>query len=223
MLTSGAHATAMEGADVIAALVQRAAGRIGVMAGAALFLVAAALFGMFAWVGTRTPNRVARAAAPVAAALCATGTFLALGQEPARVAVLSAEALLFVYAGHIRRLAGVEWVGHTLFAALVIAFLGESYQARTIAFDLLSFTQLAMILQHREHAAGLPMHDDRQGDQRSGEMPPAAIAHCHVQPLGIPGGSGCQRRPDARAIGVEEAQQRPLLQLALRLAEQGRG
>jgi hypothetical protein len=115
-------------------------------ASGALFLVAAALFGMFAWVGTRTPNRVARAAAPVAAALCATGTFLALGQEPARVAVLSAEALLFVYAGHIRRLAGVEWVGHTLFAALVIAFLGESYQARTIAFDLLSFTQLAMIL-----------------------------------------------------------------------------
>ncbi|QGW66263.1 copper homeostasis protein CutC [Lysobacter soli] len=34
VLTSGAHATAMEGADVIAALVQRAAGRIGVMAGA---------------------------------------------------------------------------------------------------------------------------------------------------------------------------------------------
>ena len=36
VLTSGAHPTAMEGADVIAALVQRAAGRIGVMAGASV-------------------------------------------------------------------------------------------------------------------------------------------------------------------------------------------
>jgi len=34
VLTSGAHATAMEGARIIGALVERAAGRIGVMAGA---------------------------------------------------------------------------------------------------------------------------------------------------------------------------------------------
>ncbi|HEY0505835.1 MAG TPA: copper homeostasis protein CutC [Lysobacter sp.] len=34
VLTSGAHATAMEGADVIASLVEHAVGRIGVMAGA---------------------------------------------------------------------------------------------------------------------------------------------------------------------------------------------
>jgi uncharacterized membrane protein len=110
-----------------------------------IFLVAAALFGAFAWVGTRTPNRIARAAAPVAAALCATGTFLVLGGETARVAVLGVEALLFVYAGSHRRLAGVEWVGHTLFGVLVLSFLGESAQAKRIAFDPLAFSQLAMI------------------------------------------------------------------------------
>jgi len=36
VLTSGAHASAIEGADTIAALVQRATGRIGVMAGAGI-------------------------------------------------------------------------------------------------------------------------------------------------------------------------------------------
>jgi uncharacterized membrane protein len=110
-----------------------------------LFLLGAAAFGAFAWFGTRTPNRVARAAAPVAAALCATGTFMVVGQGTARVIILSAEALVFVFAGRSRRFAGTEWVGHGLFAVLVIAFLGESYQAKQTAFDPLSYGQLGMI------------------------------------------------------------------------------
>jgi hypothetical protein len=110
-----------------------------------LFLLAAALFGAAAWVGTRTPNRVGRAAAPVAAALCATGTYLVLPYDPVKVAVLATEAFLFVQAGRGRRFAGVEWVGHTLFGALLIHFLGTSAASKRVAFDALAFAQLAQL------------------------------------------------------------------------------
>jgi uncharacterized membrane protein len=110
-----------------------------------LFLVGAVVYGAAAWVGTRTPNRVGRAAAPVAAALCATGSYLVLPYDPVKVAVLAVEAFLFVQAGRGRRFAGVEWVGHTLFGALVIHFLGTSTASRRAAFDALAFAQLLEI------------------------------------------------------------------------------
>jgi hypothetical protein len=88
---------------------------------------------------------VGRAAAPVAAALCATGTYLVLPYDPVKVAVLATEAFLFVQAGRGRRFAGVEWVGHTLFGALLIHFLGTSTASRRAAFDALAFAQLLEI------------------------------------------------------------------------------
>jgi hypothetical protein len=117
----------------------------GDLASGALFLLAAVLFGGFAWIGTRTPNRIARAAAPVAAALCATGTFVALNDYPAYVTILALQALLFVYAGSHRRFAGMEWVGHAVFAGLVISYLGESWAAKQLAFDSLAINYLVMI------------------------------------------------------------------------------
>jgi len=111
-----------------------------------LFLLAAALYAAFAVYGTRTPNAVARAAAPVAAALCAAGTFLLVDGAAARVLVLALEAAFFVYGGSRRRFAGLEWVGHSLFALLSLSLAAEALAPRRVAFDSLAWAQLAMLL-----------------------------------------------------------------------------
>ncbi|HEX2191463.1 MAG TPA: DUF2339 domain-containing protein [Longimicrobiaceae bacterium] len=111
-----------------------------------LFLLAALLFAALAWGGTRTPNRIARAAGPVAATLFATGTFLVLDDAALRTAVLSVEALLFVYAGSRRRLAGVEWVGHGLFGVLTLYLLADGLARQQVAFDALAFAHLLQIV-----------------------------------------------------------------------------
>ncbi|HEV2150228.1 MAG TPA: DUF2339 domain-containing protein [Longimicrobiaceae bacterium] len=111
-----------------------------------LFLLAALLFASLAWGGTRTPNRIARAAGPVAATLLATGTFLVLEDAALRTAVLSLEALLFVYAGSRRRLAGVEWVGHSLFGVLTLYLLADGLARQQEAFDALAFAHILQIV-----------------------------------------------------------------------------
>ncbi len=111
-----------------------------------LFLAFALLYAGFSWVGTREPNSVARAAAPVAAALCAAGTFLLLEESAVRFALLAAEAGFFVFGGSRRRFAGLEWVGHSLFGLLALSFLAESVSGARIAFDPLAWAQLATLL-----------------------------------------------------------------------------
>ncbi len=111
-----------------------------------LFVLAALLFAALAWGGTRTPNRVARASGPVAATLLATGTYLVLDDAALRTAVLSVEALLFVYAGSRRRLAGLEWVGHGLFGVLTLYLLGDGLATQQEAFDALGLAHLLQIV-----------------------------------------------------------------------------
>ena len=108
-----------------------------------LFLVAALLYAVFAWVGTRRPNFVARSAAPVAAALCATSTFLLLEGGPILWWVVSSEALAFVYGGGRERFRGLEWVGHGLFALLGLALLDRALFGPSSAFDALAWSHLA--------------------------------------------------------------------------------
>ncbi|MBV9773529.1 MAG: hypothetical protein JO040_06240, partial [Gemmatimonadetes bacterium] len=111
------------------------------------FLLAALLFAALAWVGTRTRGRIARAAAPVAATLLVTGTFLVLDDATAlRTAMLSVEALLFVYLGSRRRLAGVEWVGHGLLGVLTLYLLADAFATNQEAFDALGFAHLLQIV-----------------------------------------------------------------------------
>lgn len=87
-----------------------------------LFLLAALLFAALAWGGTRTPNRIAR------------------------TATLGVEALLFVYAGSRRRLAGTEWVGHGLFGVLTLYLLADAFATKQEAFDALAFAHLLQIV-----------------------------------------------------------------------------
>lgn len=108
----------------------------------ALFIGVALLYAAFAWAGTRKPNFVARAAAPVAAALCATGTFLLLEEGPALWWTIGAEAFAFVYGGSRPRLRGLEWVGHGLFALLALSLLREAFFGAPAAFDALAWAHL---------------------------------------------------------------------------------
>jgi uncharacterized membrane protein len=90
-----------------------------------LFVVVAAVYGAFAWLGTRRPSFVARSAAPVAAALAATGSFLVLGDGPARWYVVAGLGAACLAGGRTTRFRGLEWVGHGLFALLAIGILRE--------------------------------------------------------------------------------------------------
>src|SRR5690606_20781649 len=71
---------------------------------------------------------------------------LLLEGAAARFAVLSAEGALFVYGGSRERFRGLEWVGHTLLAVLVLTFLEESFGSPRVAFDPLAWSQLASIV-----------------------------------------------------------------------------
>jgi uncharacterized membrane protein len=112
----------------------------------ALFLAVAALYAALARFGTRLPNLVAGTAAPVAAALCATGTYLVVHDDAARVAILSAEALCFVFAGRLPRFPGLAGVGQTLFAVLAGEMLIEAMDGPRVAMDPLAWSQLATLV-----------------------------------------------------------------------------
>lgn len=112
----------------------------------ALFLALALGYAAFAWAGTRTPNFVARAAAPVAAALCATGTFLLLEPGPARWWAVGLQAFAFVYGGASPRLRGLEWVGHGLFGLLSLSLLRQLFLEPAAAFDALAWAHLGGVV-----------------------------------------------------------------------------
>lgn len=119
---------------------------LGDRGSSALFLGIAVLYAAFAERGTRSHNPVARAAAPVAAALCATGTFLLLRSvDDVLSAVLAVQAGLFVWGGSHRRFAGLEWVGHPLFFTLALAFVFDASSSYQAAFDPLSLAQLTVL------------------------------------------------------------------------------
>ncbi|HET7322250.1 MAG TPA: DUF2339 domain-containing protein, partial [Longimicrobiaceae bacterium] len=86
-----------------------------------------------------------RAAAPVAAALCATGALL-VTHGAAQVAIASVLAFAYLYAGSGARFGGVEWVGHTLFALLALLFVTESSEVPRVAFDAVAWAQLLEIV-----------------------------------------------------------------------------
>lgn len=122
-------------------------GRVWQMSDAAngtLFLVLASGYAIFAWLGTREPNVFARSAAPVGAALYATGTFLVVTSVPLLITVLSAEAFLFIWLGRRERFSGLEWVGHTLFALLALDFAREALMTD---WSFLDATGVAQALQ----------------------------------------------------------------------------
>ncbi|HET8655747.1 MAG TPA: DUF2339 domain-containing protein [Longimicrobiaceae bacterium] len=114
-------------------------------ASGALFLVLALAYGVFAWLGTRKPSPAARAAAPVAAALCAAAAFLLL-HRAGMVAGVSILAALFVFAGSRARFAGTEWVGHTLYAILAVALVAAIGQPPRSALDPLGWAQFLQIV-----------------------------------------------------------------------------
>jgi hypothetical protein len=107
-----------------------------------LYVLAAALFAAFAWWRTRSPNIVGRSAAPVTAALCATGTFLLLPEGPGRWAAITTQAILYLAAGERERFRGVEWVGHGLFVLFGLALVREGAVGVSPAFSTLSWSFL---------------------------------------------------------------------------------
>ncbi len=114
-----------------------------------IFLACAMGYGLFAWAGTRRPDVYARAAAPVAGALCATGTYLLVSGAPALVAILSIQAALCVYLGRGERYAGIEWVGHTLFGLLALDLGRDLLSSEWRFLDPLAMAQalqLALLL-----------------------------------------------------------------------------
>lgn len=110
-----------------------------------LFVIAAALYALFAALAIRQANLVAGTAAPVAAALCATGTFLLADDSALRVALLGGQALLYLYLGH-PRFPGLAGVGHLVFALLGTGLLLEAIPEPRVAFDRLAYAQLAVLV-----------------------------------------------------------------------------
>ncbi|MBW3629330.1 MAG: DUF2339 domain-containing protein [Gemmatimonadetes bacterium] len=112
----------------------------------ALFLAAAAVYAFVAGVGSRRPNPVTGAGWPVAGALCATGSFMVLDHEAARVLLLGAEAMLFVCAGRLAGFAGLGGVGGTVFLFLAAGIAADSWEAPAAAMDSLAWAQLAALV-----------------------------------------------------------------------------
>lgn len=110
-----------------------------------LFLALALLYALFALAGTRRESVHARAAAPVAAALVATGSYLLVADAGALVALLSLQAYLYVVLGRGPRFAGVEWVGHTLFALLALDLARETLFTEWVFLDRVALGQAVQI------------------------------------------------------------------------------
>jgi hypothetical protein len=113
-------------------------------ASGSLFLAAAAGYALLAWRGTRTPNQIAAAAAPVAAALLATSTFLIIDHEPARVGMLALQGALFLRLGRGSDFPGLMGVGHALFGVLAGKLVLDAGSAGA-PLDLLAYAQLVGI------------------------------------------------------------------------------
>jgi uncharacterized membrane protein len=112
-----------------------------------LFLALAVAYAAFAWIGTgRERFRLhARAAAPVAGALAATGIYLIVSEPATLVLALSALAAGCVLAGGRERFAGTEWVGHTLFALLALELVRDAVANRWVFGDPLALAQAVQI------------------------------------------------------------------------------
>jgi hypothetical protein len=130
---------------------------LGDPAAGRLFLLVAGGYAGFAYLATRRQDPFARSAAPVAAALCATGTFLLLSDAAVLVALLSVQAFAFVWIGRGDRFAGTEWVGHTLFGVLALNLLRDGMAGGWTFLDPVGaaqFLQIALLVAASFHLRG---------------------------------------------------------------------
>jgi hypothetical protein len=138
LLGAGGSAAALALTDAVWNLPDRTVG--------GLFLLVALGYAAFAWLGTREPNFVARSAAPVAAALAATATFLLFPEGPLRWYAVAAQVGAYLYVGVGARFRGIEWVGHGLFAMAALNLLLRGMNGESVAFDPTSFAILATFI-----------------------------------------------------------------------------